>query len=192
MDRKEFIKRAGIATGSLAFLGNACRCFARGSAIDTPVTSCEKKQEFTQIWVKRFFVLLDTTVDEATRKSLMHANGKACHQRSTGGKKIDPVSLDEFVRSLQQYVGKENCRHEGDAIYFQYVQNPAGLKVADGYCLCPMVESGPPGLSGTYCECSVGYVRDMFEMYTGKSMHVELLESLKRGGKGCKFKISPA
>ncbi|HQT92614.1 MAG TPA: DUF6144 family protein, partial [Candidatus Kryptobacter bacterium] len=59
-----------------------------------------------------------------------------------------------------------------------------------GYCLCPLVESGPEGLSGTYCDCSVGYVREMFRTYTGKAVSVELLESLKRGGRTCRFGIT--
>jgi hypothetical protein len=32
----------------------------------------------------------------------------------------------------------------------------------------------------------------MFEVFTGHPVKVELLESLKRGGKGCKFKITLA
>jgi predicted hydrocarbon binding protein len=81
-------------------------------------------------------------------------------------------------------------RHEGSLVYFDYVGNPqTGVKVANGFCLCPLVEKGPEGLSGTYCECSIGYVNAMFEHVGGKSVRVELLESLKRGGRGCRFKI---
>jgi hypothetical protein len=50
---------------------------------------------------------------------------------------------------------------------------------------CPLTEKGPEGLSGLYCECSVGYVKYMIERVTGTTVKVELLESLKRGGKGC-------
>ncbi len=182
MDRKEFLLKAGVATGSLAFFGNACKCFAQDAAKKLQGTPCEKKQEFTEAWVKRFFDLIDQNVDEKTRKKLMRANGKGCYQNSRGEEKINPVSVDDFVKALQKYAGDENCRREGDTIYFNY-------KITDGKCLCPMVESGPPGLSGTYCECSAGYVQSMFEIRTGKTVQVELLESLKRSGKGCKFKI---
>ncbi len=192
MDRKEFLKNAGVAAGSLAFLGAPCSCLAGTFTSDPPVTPCEKKQEFAQIWMKRFFDALDQNVDEETRKKLMHANGSACYRGSLGGETVKPMPVDDWIAAIQKYVGKENCRREKDAIYFNYVGNPEGLKVDDGYCLCPIVESGPPGLSGTYCECSIGYVTDMFEMHTGNKYHVELLESLKRGGKKCRFKITPA
>jgi predicted hydrocarbon binding protein len=52
-----------------------------------------------------------------------------------------------------------------------------------------MVENVPTGLSPVYCHCSVGYVKEMFEQATGKSIQVALKESLKRGGKACRFHI---
>ncbi len=59
----------------------------------------------------------------------------------------------------------------------------------DGYCLCPAVEKGPEGLSGTYCECSAAYLAEMFRRATERPVRVQLLESLKRGGNTCKFRI---
>ncbi len=81
---------------------------------------------------------------------------------------------------------------EGDVVYFNYRGNPAGLQIADGYCLCPLVEDGPADLSPTYCHCSVGYVAYMFERSTGRPTRVELLESLRGGGKACRFAVHVA
>ncbi|MGA3287456.1 MAG: DUF6144 family protein [Bacteroidota bacterium] len=148
-----------------------------------------EKVESAQRWVKRFFDTLDAQLDEPTRKKLMEANGKRCHQR---GHKIPehPIELDKLVQRIQERNGKEHCRLEGNTVYYNYVQNPRGLCVADGYCLCPIVEKGPEGLSGTFCYCSAGYVREMFESVTGRNTTVEILETIKRGGKGCKFKVT--
>jgi hypothetical protein len=197
LDRKSFLKMFGCAS-VCACTGIALADSAKnsnGEKVSLPMTAppetpCDKKMEFAQTWVKRFMDLLDANLDEATRNRLMEANGKMCHQGSLHGKKVTPIPVDTFVEGLRKYVGSENARREGDAIYFNYVKNPAGLLVADGYCLCPLVEKGPAGLSGTYCQCSVGYVNDMFETQLGRPVKVELLESLKRGGKGCKFKIT--
>jgi len=62
--------------------------------------------------------------------------------------------------------------------------------LSKGICACMGAGAGPEGLSGLWCECSIGYVRYMFERYTTARVDLELLESLKRGGIGCKFKIS--
>ena len=61
--------------------------------------------------------------------------------------------------------------------------------VAITRCGCPIAEKSPEGLSGTFCQCSVGFVRAMFSGYLGKPVRVELLEALKHGGKTCRFKI---
>ena len=155
-----------------------------------PLTTAEARVDFAERWAKRFFDIFDANLDEATREKIMKANGRACHEASLQGQKHPPISVDDFVARVQSYVGSEAIHREGDSVYFHYVQNPHGLKVAGGYCLCPLVETGPAGLSGTYCLCSVGYVQHMFESATGRPAKVELLESLKRGGKTCKFKIT--
>lgn len=72
-------------------------------------------------------------------------------------------------------------RCEGDVGCFYCVQNPGDLKVADGYCLCPLVKTGSAGLSGTCCWFWVGSL-PMFAFLVGGPAKVEPLESLKRGG----------
>ena len=99
------------------------------------------------------------------------------------------IPLYQFVSRVAQYVGPENARREGDVVYFNYKQNPDGLRLSDGYCLCPLVEDGPADLSATYCHCSVGYVAYLFEKNVGKPVRVELLESVRRGGKACRFAV---
>jgi hypothetical protein len=211
MDRKQFLGRSlQLAAG----LGLGCPCL--GGAEETasmangpapagsvPAGSCPKtagdyahatsfaqRVEFGKTWAGRFMRVMDERLDEKTRRGLMEANGRACASGAYGPP--DPakvVSVDQFVAGLAQHVGPENARREGDVVYFNYKGNPAGLRVADGYCLCPLVEDGPADLSPTYCHCSVGYVAYMFERNIGRSVRVELLESLRRGGKACRFAV---
>lgn len=103
--------------------------------------------------------------------------------RSAGG---DVGRLCELVN---QHAGDEAARRDGDVVHFRHTRNPEGMKVSDGWCLCPAVERGPEGLSATYCECSVGYVGELLEWVVGAPVRVELLESIKRGGSGCRFLV---
>jgi hypothetical protein len=158
-------------------------------------TPCSEKMEFTQKWVKRFFDILDQQTDEQTRKKLMHANGTACAEGAYGELSDDPPAtleeIDKKISQWQQGLGKENIHRDGNIVYFNYVGDPKGVKISDGYCLCPMTENGPATLSPTYCQCSVGYVKYMFQKkITFKPVEVELLESLRSGGKACRFKVT--
>ena len=82
-------------------------------------------------------------------------------------------------------------RVDGDAIYFQYVSAAeTGQASAEGACLCPLVESKPAGLSSTYCQCSVGYVKAMHELLLNRTVEVKLVDSVIMGGKRCQFKLT--
>lgn len=190
MQRKEFLKSCGLLAVSPCILPQTIHALRNIQTDNPSATPCDEKEQFTQKWVKRFFDNFDKRLDETKRKEVMEDCGKDCFKGSLGGKKPPPVDVDILIDEINKYAGEIAAKREGNEIDFRYTKNPRGLKVADGYCLCPLVESGPVGLSGTYCDCSVGYVKEMFETYTGKEVHVELLESLKRGGKGCQFKIT--
>lgn len=174
------------------FLPKAIGALQETKSSTPPVTSCEEKEKFAEGWVKRFFDNFDKRLDEPTRKEIMHGCGKDCFKKSLGGKEPNPVDVDILIDELNKYSGETAATRDGNVVDFHYVKNERGLKVKDGYCLCPWVESGPEGLSGTYCYCSVGYVKTMFETYTGRKTDVELVESLKRGGRTCRFKITLA
>jgi hypothetical protein len=201
MKRSQFCK-------NLVTSGIACSCglgLQAGSNLKSVETSnpdaisvetpCNEKMIFTQKWVKRFFEIMDQQVDTKTRTILMQANGAACAKGAYGEfAEKDPASLEEIdntIASWQQKIGKENIYRSGNIVYFNYVGSPKGVKISEGYCLCPMIENGPATLSPTYCQCSVGYVKYMFQkLITFKPVQVELLESLRGGGKACRFRVT--
>lgn len=200
MDRKEFVGSL-VRIGVAAVAAPMCCAEAIAQTLNNPLPplncsmepvtdadkqghSCDFAFPVAQRWLKRFMDIFDEELDQATRYRIMEINGKRCFVAAHGaGKPPDPAALDTVVK-------KWGLKREGNDIYFDYVQNPKGMKVSSGWCLCAFVAKGPEGLSGTYCQCSVGYVREMFSQIAGKPVKVELLESLKRGGKACRFKIT--
>jgi hypothetical protein len=202
MKRSQFCKKLmtpGIACGCVVGLQatgmlETVLPMHKGHSADQKETPCNEKMDFTQKWVKRFFDIIDQQIDEKTRKKLMQANGAACAKGAYGEiTSAKPASLEEIDKTIalwQQKLGKENIYRQDNTVYFNYVGNPKGLKISDGYCLCPMIENGPANLSPTYCQCSAGYVQYMFQrLITFKPVEAELLESLRGGGKACRFKV---
>lgn len=202
MKRSQFCKK--LITPGLA-CGCALSLYGRNiidsvvpqdqSAGNQKETPCTEKMEFTHKWVKRFFEIMDQQIDENTRLKMMHANGAECARGAYGDiTEHQPATTEEIDKTIadwQQKIGKNNIYRTGNDIYFGYDSNPKGLKTADGYCLCPMLEDGPSTLSSTFCQCSVGYVQYMFRKFiTYSDVKAELLESVRTGGKSCRFKIS--
>lgn len=146
---------------------------------------------FAKRWVQRFFEEFDARVDAPTRDAVMQACGRRCFAGSTQKPPETPglAAIDAFIQRYNQRAGEDAARRDGSTMHLAYVKNSQGQRVADGYCLCPLVEDGPEGLSPTYCSCSMGYVQAMFERLSGQTVRVALLESRYRGGKACRFRI---
>jgi hypothetical protein len=157
-------------------------------------TPAWRRVEITGEWIQRLLKNMDTLLDEETRKDLMQACGRDCYAAAFGVRSEEPPppgALDALL-AASQASGETEVRREGTTVFYNYgtsEQNPYGLRLVDGYCMCPVVESGPAGLSRTYCQCSAGYVREVFERMTGSPCQVEVLESLRTGGSRCRFKI---
>jgi Family of unknown function (DUF6144) len=187
MKRKDFLSKgvcACIGTGALLTGQSKAYC-ASVSTKDGEGTPCEEKSQFAQVYIKRLMDVFNDKLDESTRVDLVQTMGERCARGAYGDKETatDKIPVTEFAKKL-------NAREEGNCLYWEYKGNPKGLTIADGWCLCPLTEKGPENLSGLWCECSVGYVKYMFERYSTSKVKVELLESLKRGGKGCRFKVT--
>lgn len=199
MDRKEFFKTAGKLGIGACFCGAAGGLGTALAGIpgqvqpgDKTAERAVKRMEFADIWIKRFFDVMDKTLDEETRAKLMSLNGKTCFDDwiRESKQEITPVAFEEWAKKAAERK-EDGFKVEGNVIHYQYNGSAeTGGAVEAGICLCPMVESMPAGLSPTYCHCSVGYVKEMFELRFNRKVDVELLDSVLRGGKRCKFKIT--
>ena len=159
-------------------------------------TPAWRKVEKTEQWIKNLMDHMDALLNQETKIKLMQACGRSCYIQAFGVADERKPSLEDREKYLDilKKAGYE-VRSEGSVStiilnWGRKHQNPQGLIIQDGYCMCPIVESGPPGLSPTYCFCSTGYIKENLERRLGTPLEVELLESLKTGGKDCIFKIT--
>jgi hypothetical protein len=206
IDRKQFLASAGrICACSCAYamtagIGSVMAEDNTKSTQQPARKPAEKKPrsqeriEFTEQWMVRFFKVLDENVDETTRKRLMMANGKACllaWQKETNQQvRTQPVTVEQFAARVKERK-LPGYEIDGNVIHFQYTSSAeTGSPSPENHCLCPMVETNPPGLSSTFCDCSLGYVKEMHEQIFKKPVSVELLSSVLRGNPRCKFKIT--
>lgn len=194
MDRKEFLctaGRAGLGAGLCGVLAQAPVALGQTPEVPAPTHSCDERVKFAEEWVTRWFAVLDEGVDEPTRAALMRANGRACARAfyASTGRQAAPVPFDQWVARVRERGGVEGITVDGRAVLMEFSTNYQGKPAPEGACLCPLVETKPAGLSGTYCLCSVGYVEELFGRTFTEPVKVSLLESTLRGGKRCRFRI---
>jgi len=197
MERRKFLEsigKCGIGAGLCSLLALPSASQTQDTETQLPGHSCQERIEFAEGWLKNFMRVLDENADDQTKRRIMEANGIACARNylESTGRVIEPIPFEEWVARVKEQGGGGAIQIEGNTIYYQYLKNYQGLDAPEDFCLCPFVETKPEGLSATYCHCSVGYIMELFERRFGRPVKVELLESVLRGGKRCKFKIELA
>lgn len=135
----------------------------------------------TQKWITTLITGLNEHVDEETRAKILEQCGRQC-QSPAFIKKAKSVyekskNTDEFIEKLAQTY--KHLHRQGDKIYIIYPR-----------CYCPQVNKIPKGkLSATYCNCSRGWAKALFEGALGKPVEVKMEKSIINGNDQCKFRI---
>jgi hypothetical protein len=136
------------------------------------------------MWVTGISDGLERRFDEATIKSIR----MGCHCDEEGRLPEMKQWLRGLYRessSLAEFVGKVN-RHgagwymEDGAIYTKFLT-----------CECYMVQGVEHLDTKTWCYCTVGYTRGLFEHVFGQPVESELVQSIKMGSEYCLVKVTP-
>jgi len=148
-----------------------------GSEQITTATGPTKKAR----WVIGAMERMEALVDEGTRINIMEGCNCAKEGRIQKGKELlkKARDLDEFVEMLEQaHIVGSRLERKGDVIYSYYNR-----------CYCGLVNKSQEKIPLTYCYCSQGYARKVFEGIFEKPIRVELLQSVVNGAPECKFAI---
>ncbi len=177
MERKQFL-RASLCLGAVCGLRPVPGGAEEKPAV-APENPCAGAMAYARHWVKDLIDQADAQLSEPQRKALLEARGRSC---ATAGaaQRAAPFrgKLDEFLADLQKHMGKDAALREGDVV-----------KVAYPKCFCPLVADFQEPLSASYCYCSAGWLKEVYETVSGKPVSVEILETVKRGGQRCRFNV---
>jgi hypothetical protein len=137
--------------------------------------------ETTQAWIRQVVAGLAEQTDEATCQRVLESCGRRCF----------PPALGAKVRALWQEA--TTVRGFLDELHaaFDPVQIVDGaIHVVYPQCYCEQIDGIPPlDVPSAYCNCSVGWVRELFKQATGRDVPVEALTTIVRGGPECRFRV---
>lgn len=151
------------------------RTSERYDALSTP----KQKAQF----LHGLMELLDREVSEPMRWAIMEGCGRRCIGASTLDKarrlKQQSQDLDDLLSCLNEaHIGGGHLQREGDVIHASYER-----------CYCGSVSASRQSFSPTYCHCSIGWYRQLFESLLDRPVEVELLGSILQGEERCQFMI---
>ena len=164
-------------------------------------------------WIKDAIERFEWQVGEAKSVIIMGNCGRDCcgPKHSEHAKQLmnESKSVEEFASKLSRGGVKFKLKDENTVVgeyskeYFEKPPKtsryaPKVYKEWDGKrgksksskCYCSLVNQTPkPFSSKIYCQCGVGYIKQQFESAFGKTVDVELVQSVITGAESCKFLI---
>ncbi|MBD3290313.1 hypothetical protein GF337_16025 [candidate division KSB1 bacterium] len=178
MNRKTFISKIaklGMGTGALFFLGKSDRIAAETSAPEQE----DAHRKFRTNWIKNLLRVMDETMKPEQQVDFMEQCGRAC-AATASLKEAEKFKGDlaGWLSTLKKWVGEQNVQQDGRKIVVKYSK-----------CFCPMVADIEEQLPPTYCHCSKGWLKAVFETVVSHETAVTLHESIKSGGGKCRFTV---
>lgn len=139
-----------------------------------------KRSQFTHQWVTNLLDAMYGSLNRETMDRLLESCGRACAR--TGA--VDRATacagnLERFLAQLRGWVGPDNVSIDGRTVHVVYDR-----------CLCSQQLELPQHLGETYCSCSRGWLKEMFETVLGRQVEVEIASTIRGGSDRCRFTVT--
>jgi len=194
---------SAFASSIQRHLGEARRRELMRGSEELPVGSSQGAKEKRAAWLKTSIDRLDSVTDAETACKVLvdscphiYSKGRIDKMRKQYEKLGSIDKLLEVMRSDTSYGGGsfyDYPRREGDMIHVTKVPcNPRKHAAAStdeekrlAYCHCSMAKGRIGTLSPTFCCCSGGWVKQLWEGVLRVPLEVSLTESLLKGDERC-------
>jgi predicted hydrocarbon binding protein len=133
-------------------------------------------------WVKSTMRRLERKFDQGTVKQIR----MSCQCGHGMDEKLELLQeLMEGASNMDEFANSDKAKANGlfsrdGELYLQFL-----------FCPCPMLAGVDRLETKTWCECTTGYSKVLFEKAFGCEVDVELLKSIKVGDDNCLMKIIP-
>jgi predicted ArsR family transcriptional regulator len=132
-------------------------------------------------WITCLIDALNEHIDAETRAKILEQCGRQCQSQNFVKKARDIYKKSKNIGDFLNKFGEvyKHLHKEGDNVYIVYPK-----------CYCSFVNRIPSEkLSSTYCNCSRGWAKELFEGALGRPVEVAMEKSIVNGDDQCKFRI---
>lgn len=187
MDRKEFLEKtlkSGLGCCALLALNQDAPASAAPAPADEP-SRTQFEKEFVQNWLSDLLETMDAELDEKTKVRLMEGCDRGCFRRFQFKQDIANQGKGDLQKLVAAYKKNFEIWQEGDLVHIRYGE-------VSSHCYCPAAYYRPAKPHDLHCECTRTTHQTIFETALGRPFKVDILESLRRGGKTCHFVVHVA
>ena len=184
MDRKTFIASSlGLVVASLG--GSARGAAPEAEPCTARLEGAERENAFVNAWLDDLFDGIDAEVDERARVRLLEACGRACYRRHAFKQEIARKGKGGLAQLEAAYKENFEAWRDGEVLHIRYGAVSKG-------CYCPAARRRAPRAHDLHCECTKATHQAVCEAALGRPCRVEILETVRRGGRTCHFAVHPS
>jgi hypothetical protein len=185
MNRKEYIRKSlalGVCSGTLILSGFGGKNVLALDKTEDDIKQLRMEKEFIQNWLSDLLETIDKEVDPLTRVKLMEGCGKGCFNRFKFKQEIAEKGNGSLEKLIEAYKNNFEIWQDGDTVHIRYGE-------VSPHCYCPAANYRKSKPNDFHCECTRTTHQTIFETALKRPFKVEILESLRRGGKTCHFLV---
>jgi len=149
---------------------------------DQQLAQQRREREFISNWLNDLWDGIDKEVDDKTKVKLIEACGRGCFLRHQFKRDIAAQGQGSVEKLIEAYKKNFEIWREGDLVHIRY---GAVTKA----CYCPVAKYRPIKPNDLHCECTRMTHQSIFETALNRPFKVDVVESLRRGGKNCHFVV---
>lgn len=180
MDRKQFL-RLGLATCGLALPSPAAGTTQHPLPDPGELEGARRDADFVRAWVSDLVDAMESQLPAETRIGLVEACGRGCFRRHAFKREMAAEGSGDPEKLIAAYARRFECwRDEAGDVHVRYGETSRR-------CYCPVVKGVPARPDDLHCECTRGTHRAVFEAALGRPIRVDVIETLRRGGRTCHF-----
>jgi len=177
MDRKEFFAasvKGAVGCCALALFDHVPPARAAEQ------TDADREKDFVKNWMEDLFDTIYQELDEKTRVKLMAGCGRGCFRRHEFKQDIARLGKGSLEHLIAAYRRNFEVWRDGNLVHVRY-------GAVSKQCYCPAARYHPTKPNDMHCECTRATHQTIFETALERPVHVNIQESLRRGGTTCHF-----
>ncbi len=132
---------------------------------------------------------LDDKLEPAMVEFIMQTRGHGCYNEHKQGMLGEVPDTVKNIHDFIEYLDKR-WASVPDGIVDGLKREGNVLTTRISKCPCEYVNQAKEPIPKSYCNCSAGFYKAMFEEYLGKSVKTEVVSSIVSGGDRCEIKIT--
>jgi hypothetical protein len=179
--RKAFLYRSAAAVAGCCAV---CTSGAAGQAQAQapPPAPVDREKQFVQNWLSDLMEAIDREPDESTKVRLVGACGRACVERHEFKRNWSVQGRGDVDKLIAALRANFEVWRDGALVHVRYGAVSKG-------CYCPAARYRPPKPNDVHCYCSRASHEAVWAAALGRPVRVDLVESVRRGGRTCHFAV---